>query len=116
VIFPSTATSALGQSLGRGLASGAATTTINVLAPDTLFGDRVNDLDLRIGKILRLGRMRTNVAFDIVNSLNSDAILTYNPLFGTVTAAGAFVPSTTWPTATGILQARLFRLSVQVDW
>jgi phosphoglucomutase len=46
----------------------------------------------------------------------SHAILTYNPLFGTVNAAGVFAPSTTWPTATGILQARLYRLSVQVDW
>jgi hypothetical protein len=116
VIFPATATSPLGQSLGRGLASGAATTTINVLPPDTLFGDRVNDLDLRIGKILRFKGMKTNVAFDIVNALNSDAILSYNPLFGTVNAAGVLAASSTWPTATGLLQARLFRLSVQLDW
>jgi hypothetical protein len=105
VIYPATATSPLGQSLGRGIASGGATQTINVLPPDTLFGDRVNDLDLRIGKILKFGRTRSNVALDIVNALNADAILTYNPLL-----------SPTWPTATGILQARLYRLSVQFDW
>lgn len=116
VIFRSDAASPLGQSLGRGVASGAASTTVNVLSPDTLYGDRVNDLDLRIGKIVRFNRMRANVALDIVNSLNSDAILTYNPLFGTYNAQGAFLPSATWPTATGILQARLFRVSVQLDW
>jgi hypothetical protein len=105
VVYPATATSALGQSLGRGIASGGATQTINVLPPDTLFGDRVNDLDLRIGKIVKFKGTRANVALDIVNALNSDAILTYNAL-----------QSATWPTATGLLQARLYRLSVQFDW
>jgi hypothetical protein len=105
VNFPATAGSALANSLGRRLASGAATQTINVLAPDTMFGDRVNDLDLRIGKILRFSGMKTNVALDIVNTFNSDAILTYNPLL-----------NATWPTPTAVLQARLIRISVQLDW
>jgi len=105
VNFAANAGSALQQSLGRPLASGAAFQTVNVLAPDTLFGDRANDFDMRIGKILKFKGMRTNVALDIVNLFNSDAILTYNPLL-----------NATWPTPTGVIQARLARLSVQLDW
>jgi len=105
VNFAATPGSPLVQSLGRQLSSAAATQTINVLPPDTLFGDRVNDLDLRIGKILKFSRFRTNVALDVVNVFNSDAVLAYNPLL-----------NATWPTPTSVLQARLARLSVQLDW
>ncbi len=105
VIFPATVGSPLVQSLGRRLASSAATQTINVLPPDTLFGDRVNDLDVRIGKIFRFSGMRANVAFDVVNVFNSDAMLVYSALL-----------NTTWPTPTSVLQARLARISVQLDW
>ncbi len=105
VNFPATAGSPLAQSLGRPLASAAPTQTINVLPPDTLFGDRANDLDLRIGKIFKFGGNRANVALDLVNVFNSDAILAYNGLL-----------NTTWPTPTSVLQARLARISVQFDW
>ncbi len=105
VIFPATAGSPLAQSLGRALASAAATQTINILPPETLYGDRANDLDVRIGKIFKFNGMRANVAFDLVNVFNSDAILLYNGLL-----------NATWPTPTSVLQARLARISVQFDW
>ena len=54
---------------------------INLVAPGQVWGDRVNELDLRFAKILRFGRTRTNVGVDIFNVLNSDAILTYNQTF-----------------------------------
>ena len=38
-----------------------------------MFGDRVNEIDLRIAKILTFGRTRTNVGFDVYNLLNVDA-------------------------------------------
>ena len=102
VIFPS---AAVIPTLGRRLSGGAANVTINVLEPNTLFGDRVNQVDLRIGKIVRVGRTRTNVAVDLVNALNSNAILSYNNTF-----------NATWPTPTTVLTARLFRLSAQLDF
>ena len=82
----------------------------------TLYGDRANDLDLRIGKIIKIGRTRSNFALDIVNVFNSDAVLTYNSLLGTYSASGAFTPNATWPTPTAVLQARLARISVTFDW
>ena len=52
-----------------------------MVVPGVLYGDRVNEVDLRIGKILRFGRTRANVGVDIYNLLNSAAILSYNQSF-----------------------------------
>jgi hypothetical protein len=94
----------IAQTLGRA-PSGGANLTINLLAPNTLFGDRINQVDMRVGKMLRLGRTRSTVALDVLNALNSDAILAYNPTF-----------NATWPTPTTVMTARLVRASVQLDW
>ena len=55
--------------------------TVNLIEPGTLYGDRVNEIDFRFAKILRFGRTRTNVGFDIYNILNSAPVLTYNQTF-----------------------------------
>jgi hypothetical protein len=104
------------QSLGRSLSPGINSITVNMLQPGTKFGDRANDLDLRIAKLFRFGGTRSNVALDIVNTFNSNANLGYNPLLGTVSAAGVYTPNATWPAPTAVLQARLMRISVQFDW
>jgi hypothetical protein len=92
------------STLGRTL-NAAGNVTVNVLEPNTMFGDRIDQLDLRIGKILRFGRTRTNLNLDIVNALNSNDNLGYSPTFGA-----------TWPAPTSVLTARLFRLSAQLDF
>jgi hypothetical protein len=90
--------------LGRPL-NAAATITVNVLEPNAMFGDRIDQLDLRIGKILRFGKTRTNLNLDVVNALNSNDNLGYSPTFGA-----------TWPAPTSVISARLFRLSAQFDF
>ena len=49
----------------------ATSVTVNLIEPGTLYGDRVNEFDVRLAKILRFGRTRTNVGFDLYNILNS---------------------------------------------
>src|SRR4029453_9994959 len=72
---------------GGGAAGPPANVTINILAPGEMYGDRINQLDFRAGKVLRFGRTRTLISADLYNALNSSAVLTYN---------NAFVPNGTW--------------------
>jgi hypothetical protein len=113
VVVPNTVVS---QALGRTMSPGITNITVNMIEPATVFGDRANNLDLRIAKLFRFSGNRANVAFDVVNVFNSDAILTYNPLLGSISPAGVYTPNPTWPAPTAVLQARLYRLSVQFDW
>ena len=95
------------QTLGRPLAGNTPNVTVNLIAPGTLYGDRVNELDLRIAKVLRFGRTRTNVGFDIFNVLNANPILTYN---------AAFIPDGNWLVPTSVLQSRFVKLSASIDF
>jgi Carboxypeptidase regulatory-like domain len=109
-------TAVASQTLGRPLAANLPNVTVNMLQPGTVFGDRANDLDLRIAKLFRFQNMRANLALDVVNVFNSDAILLYNPLMGAFSATGVYTANATWPAPTQVIQARLYRVSVQFDF
>ena len=64
--------------LGRAPAVAGASVPIDLIAPGQVWGDRVNEVDLRFGKILRFGRARTNVGIDVYNIMNQAAVLTYS--------------------------------------
>ena len=87
---------------------GSQTITVNLIEPGTLYGDRVNQIDMRFAKILRFGRTRATVGLDVYNIPNSAPVLTYNQ---------TFVPTTdTWLRPTGVLQPRFVKISAQVDF
>ncbi len=96
--------SQIAPSLGRPL-SGGANVTVNLLAPNTMFGDRINQVDMRVGKLVRFGASRATFSLDVLNLFNTDAILAYNPTF-----------NATWPAPTTVITARLARVSAQFDW
>ena len=60
------------------LAGGEASTTINLLEPNTMYLDRRNQVDLRFGKVLRFGRTRASVNLDLYNAINSNTVLSVN--------------------------------------
>ena len=60
-----------------------------------------------MAKILRFGRTRTNIGFDIYNVLNLAPVLQYN---------NQFSPTGSWLVPTLVLQPRFFKFSVQVDF
>jgi hypothetical protein len=104
---PAGAGSALAQSLGRLPSGTPANVTINILQPGALYGDRLNQLDFRIAKILRYGHTRTMLGVDLFNALNSSAILTYN---------AAFAPGGAWNTPVTVLTARLAKISAEITF
>jgi hypothetical protein len=104
---PAGAGSALAQSLGRVPTGTPANVTINLLTPGAMYGDRINQLDFRIAKILKFGRTRTMLGVDLYNALNSSAILTYNSAFA---AGGA------WNTPVTVLTARLAKVSAEITF
>ncbi len=93
--------------LGRPAAVAGVTVPIDLIAPGEKWGDRVNELDIRFAKVLRFGRTRTHVGFDVFNLLNSDAILTYN---------STFVPGGTWLAPQSVMTPRFYKVSAQIDF
>ena len=98
---------AAAASLGRELAGNASNVTVNLVAPGTRYGDRVNQVDIRLAKVLQHRRSRTMMALDIYNALNSSAGLTYN---------GTFAPGVAWPRPNTILTPRFFRVTVETEF
>ena len=76
-------------SLGRPLSGGAATATINMLVPGDIYSDRVNQLDVRVGKIFRFGARRASVNLDIYNMLNANPVMQENPAYASVADTAA---------------------------
>jgi hypothetical protein len=95
----------IAPSLGRNLAGGASNVDVYLAAPRSMYGDRVNQVDLRIGKILRFGRTRTNLGFDVYNLFNTSAALVLNPTVGS-----------SWQTPQEILNARFAKVVLQVNF
>jgi hypothetical protein len=63
-------------SLGRNLAGGAQNVNVQIVAPGSLYGDRLNQFDFRIGKIVRFrGNRRLMPSVDVYNLFNASAAL-----------------------------------------
>jgi hypothetical protein len=70
-------------SLGRVLSGNAQNIVVNMTEPGSMYGERMHELDLRIGKILKYGRTRVTPSIDLYNALNANSILTESRAFAT---------------------------------
>lgn len=94
----------IAPSLGRNLSAGpTGTATVQLIPASTVYGDRFNQLDVRVLKTLRVKGTEILGSFDIYNLLNANPVLTYNTSFGS-----AFL------TPTSTLVGRLAKLGVQI--
>ena len=98
---------AVAPSLGRPLSGSAPNVTVNLVEPGTLYGDRVQELDLRVAKRLKLGRTRSLLSVDVYNIINAGAVLSYN---------NTFVPNGTWLQPLVIQTPRFIRFAVEVEF
>jgi hypothetical protein len=105
VLFPET-------SLGRPFSGAIPVQFLNIVKPGTVYGNRLNGVDLRLGKNLRYGHTKTLVAVDIFNVTNSNATdvwqQTYSPTL--------LNPQNTYLNPLSITQARFFKISAQFDF
>jgi hypothetical protein len=92
------------STLGRALAGNAQNIVIGIEEPNATFTERRNELDMRIGKVLRYGRTRSVVSLDIYNALNSDAMIVQNQAYAS------------YLRPVEILNARLLKVSWNFDF
>jgi len=105
----------IAPSLGRNLsacpaATGAcnATVNLNMLVPNAAFEGRIQQVDVRLAKLLNGPFGRVRVTFDLYNAFNASPILGRNNTFGTVGAG--------WGRPTAVMAGRLIKLGAQYSW
>ena len=91
-------------SLGRNLAGTARNVAVNLIEPRSMYGERINQVDLRFGKILRFGRARATASLDLYNALNSSGVLSSSDAFAT------------WQRPQSILPARFAKVVLQFEF
>jgi Carboxypeptidase regulatory-like domain len=99
--------SVVAPSLGRNLSGNASNVTINLVEPGTMYGYRINQLDVRVAKTLTFGGTRSTLALDLYNALNSSAVLTYDT---------TFVPGGPWLQPMSILTPRFLRFTAEIHF
>jgi hypothetical protein len=98
-------TAVVAQSLGRPLSGGVQTKTVPLVAPQTLFEDRITRLDLRLSKSFRFDRFRFQANLDAYNALNANAVRSVISVYGS-----------RWQTPSQILDARLVQIGGQISF
>ena len=104
------------RSLGRNLAACPSqtvatcnqTVTIDLIPPNTLFDDRIQQLDLRFSRTFSMGRAKVRGNFDMYNVFNASTILNEQTRYST--------QNNQWLNAIQIMGARLLKFSAQLTF
>jgi hypothetical protein len=79
--------------------------TVPLIQPGTKYLPRMNQLDIRFGRVFEIGRVRARGQFDIFNATNSSSILSMGETFGPALDQ-----------VNQILPARVYGVSMRVDF
>jgi len=117
--FPSVQSQSLGGTvLDFGtFGSGNPIEFLNIVKPGALYGNRLNAVDLRLSKVLKLGIFkegRAHANFDVYNLFNSNTTEVYQRNYTAPAAAGA--PRSTYLDPLSIMSARYFKFGTQIDF
>ncbi|MBI2186694.1 MAG: carboxypeptidase regulatory-like domain-containing protein [Acidobacteria bacterium] len=100
-----TATNAIiAPSLGRNLSGNAANVSVNLVEPGTMYGERLNQLDIRFARAVRVGRTKTTLQLDLYNALNVDAVTGVNNAYAS------------WLRPQAVILGRFAKLGMQLDF
>jgi hypothetical protein len=94
--------------LGRPVAGNAPQVTLDLARLGDVYPTRLNTVDMRASKIVRIGRIRATVGFDLYNLFNANTGTAFNQNFGTNGAA--------WLRPNAILNPRYARFNATVDF
>jgi hypothetical protein len=104
--------SQIAPALGRNLSSCptptgacAASVTVPLVAPTTLFEPRGNQLDIRLTKVFSVQRYRLRANFDVYNLANAGDVLSEVTAFGSA-----------WLRPISIMSGRLIKIGAQLDF
>lgn len=75
--------------------------TLNLIDPGTKYLDRINQLDVRVGKRLTMGKVTLDGNLDVFNLLNTNVVMRVTETYGTALDRPLEIP-----------QGRLFRVSL----
>ena len=95
---------------GRPLRTGVTTETVNLLLPGQIYGERVNNIDMRFAKIVRIKATKANVGVDLYNLTNANTPTTFESTYDPGTGGER------WMRPTALLQPRFVRFNVQFDF
>ena len=96
--------------LNRPFGSGQAVEFLNLVEPGKLYGDRLNAVDLRFGKILKYNTTRTQLTLDVYNLFNSNTTEVYQRSYSAPGAGSTFL------NPLSIMSARFFKITAQFDF
>jgi Carboxypeptidase regulatory-like domain len=95
---------AAGSTLGRALVS--TTKAINIMEPGSIYGDYLNQLDLRASRRFKMNRTTFRVDVDLYNVFNSNWVFRVNNAFSQAATSQ-------WLRPVDVLQARFFKIGGQ---
>ncbi len=78
---------------------------VNLIQPGTMWGDRLNQIDLRFTKVLNVGKGKFDLNLDLYNAFNSDAVIAELGSFGPV-----------WRLPLTVIQPRFVKFAVRYDF
>jgi hypothetical protein len=95
--------------LGRNLSAGRATTRdgafVSLIQQNSMYGDRLNQFDMRFARLFRRDKYRFQLMADVYNVFNKSPVLAYNNTYG---------PE--WLRPTDVLQGRLVKFGGQFSF
>jgi hypothetical protein len=92
-------------SLGRDLSGRRTSVTVPLVAPGTLFGERLHQVDMRFAKNVTVQRFRLQGSLDLYNLFNENTVLSVNNAFGNA-----------WQRPLSILAGRLAKVGFQLSF
>ncbi len=79
--------------------------TVPLIEPGTLYGDRLNQVDFRVSKSIRMDRYNLKVIMDLYNLFNLNPTITFNNTYGS-----------RWQNPFTILPGRFAKFGLQLDF